>query len=68
MNDRGSDMSKEKEKLLDCPFCGGKAEFDDEWRANHYGLDCPNVCCNKCGTRNYADTEEDAINHWNTRA
>jgi len=53
-------------EIKPCPFCGQKAEYDDNV-TEHYGLDCPGVECKLCGVRNFADSKNDAIVMWNKR-
>lgn len=54
-------------KLLNCPFCGGKArlEFDAIGKGKYlYSVSC----ADECVTQNrYYDTAEEAIKAWNTR-
>ncbi len=53
--------------VKDCPFCGGKAEYNEEWQHEHYGFDTPYVECSICGVRNFESSKEIAIKNWNTR-
>lgn len=54
------------EILKSCPFCGGKAEYDDN-EAAFYGFDTPGVECTVCGVRNFEASMESAIKNWNKR-
>ena len=62
------------EQLKPCPFCGGNAE-QNEWSrrggGTGYGVFCYNLCVRLENERSLSDgydTEEEAINAWNTRA
>jgi Lar family restriction alleviation protein len=59
-------MASDKEIILPCPFCGSPASYDDH-DTDHYGLDVPGVECDLCSVRNFADSEEEAIEAWNKR-
>ena len=51
-------------ELLPCPFCGGEAEEAEMPRAMIAWVYCP-----RCGAASgYRDTEEAAIEAWNTRS
>jgi Lar family restriction alleviation protein len=55
---------KMQNKLLECPFCGGEAKVLKN------GAGCYEVYCCNCKSRQYAyahETEEEAIEQWNTR-
>lgn len=47
-------------KLLPCPFCGGKAKYDNS-NGYHY------VICDECGARNFGFYKEHAFEEWNSR-
>lgn len=52
-------------ELLNCPFCGGKAEITHGTSGDYYG-----VGCLVCGATIYTDVflyRDDAINAWNRR-
>lgn len=53
-----------KEKLLNCPLCGGEAKL----RTGCFNTNLASVMCLKCGvnTRIY-ETNEEAIEAWNGR-
>lgn len=52
------------EELKPCPFCGGKGDYYYIMTMRKHWIGCSN--CN-CATDGY-DTEEEAIEAWNTRA
>ena len=60
-------------KLLNCPFCGGKAFVDTHrfWdeKAKDFTVQTYGVKCYDCqtGTWQHYRKEEDAIKQWNTR-
>jgi Lar family restriction alleviation protein len=66
-------MKMQNDKLLSCPFCGGKAFVDTHkfWdvEAKDFTVKTYGVRCYECqaGTMQYFRTEEDAIKQWNTR-
>ena len=69
LDDRDLDLNG----LLPCPFCGSRAEYDDN-KSGLYGFDVPGVECKgdgsfgrKCQVRNFAWSKEDAIAMWNKR-
>ena len=50
-------------RILPCPFCGGvELESGDNWSCGE-GY----VHCSSCGVTMSSDTEESAIDKWNTR-
>lgn len=50
------------EKLKPCPFCGGKAEFDETREQEHF------VFCKDCGGMTVPfDTQQEAAEAWNFR-
>lgn len=55
-------------KLKPCPFCGGKAEFDN---IGDHGEDFFMVCCDDCGASacfgDASETETGAAQAWNRR-
>lgn len=54
-------------ELLPCPFCGGEAETLTA--ESMYGGYLFGIMCNDCRSRgDVYDTEEEAIEAWNTRA
>ena len=54
-------------ELLPCPFCGGKAETITA--KNTRGGDLFGIICNICASRgDFHDTEDAAIDAWNSRA
>lgn len=63
--DRNTYKQKNENKLLPCPFCGGKAT---EHEIVGGAGDDFYVCCGRCGTKtmNYARKEK-AIEAWNRR-
>lgn len=52
------------EELKPCPFCGGQGDYYYIMTMRKHWIGCSN--CN-CATDGY-DTEEEAIEAWNTRA
>ena len=55
--------------LKPCPFCGGKGcvqmhVFKDVFKGYTFGVVCLDCCCE---TRQFYETEEDAIDAWNRR-
>ncbi len=61
-NDGGKDYHYLDEKLLPCPFCGGKAEiYAQAW--NKYSVICAKCFC----VKGSYGTEEKAIEEWNKR-
>jgi Lar family restriction alleviation protein len=63
-------MMSELERLLPCPFCGGKAERitigDDE--PDNAGGDV--ICCTQCQASSHVEfgRKENLVSRWNTRA
>ena len=60
------------DKLLSCPFCGGKAKmlpaaFENEVIAAKYA-NCVGIRCTKCGISTLPLSKEEAIKMWNTIA
>lgn len=57
------------EKLLPCPFCGGKADIYVEGKIildrykKCYSVYCKDCCC----TTQYEENKQDAIKDWNKR-
>ncbi len=56
-----------KDFVKDCPCCGGKSEYNEEWQSELYGFDVPYVECLVCGLRNFESSKEEAIENWNKR-
>lgn len=56
-------METMTDKLLNCPFCGGKAF---EYYSGSQFEFCE-VVCKECGCRSKRKTEAEAIKAWNTR-
>lgn len=54
-----------KEKLKNCPFCGGIAKF----RSTVYGSDLGNIYCTSCHASTGGDLqlETEVPKKWNTR-
>jgi hypothetical protein len=55
------------EKLRDCPFCGGEANFGTP-RGDFWHVECSNFECAGCGKPYSSWTKDRAIELWNTRA
>lgn len=58
--------------LLPCPFCGGEGWLDafynsDKMRMRYHAA-CVNSNCGVLPSGKYADTIEEAVEAWNTRA
>ena len=58
-----------REKLKNCPFCGGEAIISNRWRGGESNLDEYDVHCQKCyiGTITRF-TRRTVIQAWNRRA
>ena len=57
-------------KLLPCPFCGGEAhltEFIGLDKKMNYYVECGSVVCGVYPETTLFDTQEEAIEQWNTR-
>lgn len=55
-------------EIKQCPFCGGKGILNDEGKWGSIWVSCQS--CEAEGSwvdRNNGDTEDDAIDKWNTR-
>ena len=50
------------ENLKPCPFCGGEADYYENY---YHGC---NIYCQKCGAEFECDSEAEAIEAWNRRA
>lgn len=63
---------EEKVELLACPFCGGEATTEAQYRAYSIDSSFTAVGCTKCGAYGMIwDDQQElefAIKHWNTRA
>lgn len=60
-------MPQPPEKLLCCPFCGANASLSPLDEGPPTLVECCNEKCRVLAYV-YADTEAEAIAHWNTRA
>jgi len=61
INQKGSSASSEDIKLLACPFCGGKAEFE---KGGFYF----ELFCTGCLARSEASTDKnEVVKFWNNR-
>lgn len=63
-------MKMKNNKLLPCPFCGGKVKLDkytDVVGRNKFGIVCKNEECNCLPFTSWWASKEDAIKSWNTR-
>lgn len=63
---RTAEAAENKQKLLPCPFCGGKAETDYAfYDYNDYGVHCVECGAYVCTVK---DDPQEAIKAWNRRA
>lgn len=71
-NTEGSEMNSETSKLQEtkeCPFCGnswGRPQAEVDKESGRWTVGCMNPRCG--ASSGYCDTEDEAVNLWNTRA
>jgi hypothetical protein len=64
-------MSAKLPKLLPCPFCGGKAEFQSQpspWLTAYWRVDCGGTCPENMVVFARGATKKEATETWNRRA
>ena len=61
-----NEQQKPEDKLLPCPFCGGKARimFEEEDRPDD---SFHNIYCTECGAQFWVHSKTEATAKWNRR-